>query len=394
MITKQSTLKLRQLNIKKDEINYIVEDDKYGEFYEMPQICIDAIYLMQESYTLIRIEKILMERYPEEEVDILSFTEQLLELELVEKIDDDFVHIEKKEERLSGFTWITPTFAKFFFNNSTLPILFSLFIINISIFVFRTDFIPNYRVIFIFDSIILSLSIYLGISLFLIILHELGHILAIRAQGLPTKLEIGNRLFIFIVLETDLTYAWKLNKKQRNILYLGGIYIEQVILFSVLLTKIFLPVEGIVDQLLFLAILDIIIKTIYQCCFYLRTDFYYIFENITGCYNIMEHSKNYLKNLLSLAYKKSTIEVHEREINIIRAYSIFQIVGIILTCFIMLKYGIPQTIYVYKILIPTLFNYNDSPYFWEAIFMLAQTLLVISLLIFTWIKSYKQTKKQ
>lgn len=61
---------------------------------------------------------------------------------------------------------------------------------------------------------VLNILIYLSISLVLIFIHEFGHILAIRAHDLPAKLSIGNRL-LFIVFETDLTQAWKLDQKRE-----------------------------------------------------------------------------------------------------------------------------------------------------------------------------------
>ena len=78
------------------------------------------------------------------------------------------------------------------------------------------------------------------ISLVLIIIHEFGHILAIRSYDLPAKLGIGNRL-IFVVFETDLTSAWRLAPRQRNILYFAGMSFEQVVVLIALTLQLLFP---------------------------------------------------------------------------------------------------------------------------------------------------------
>ena len=47
-ITIHSSLSLVPIEIRKDKKNYIVEDQVSGEFYEMSDVCIDAINLIQQ----------------------------------------------------------------------------------------------------------------------------------------------------------------------------------------------------------------------------------------------------------------------------------------------------------------------------------------------------------
>src|SRR5213595_1565181 len=75
-------IKLVPLEIRKDKKHFIVEDLASGEFYEMPEVCINAIKMIQNGALLGEIESQLKQKYPEEEVDLLNFAEQLLELEL------------------------------------------------------------------------------------------------------------------------------------------------------------------------------------------------------------------------------------------------------------------------------------------------------------------------
>ncbi|SES09725.1 hypothetical protein SAMN04487944_1182 [Gracilibacillus ureilyticus] len=390
MISKNSHITLNPLTFRKDKKNYIVEDNISGEFYEMPKICIDAIELINDQVPLDEIEGILKERYPEEEVDILAFAEQLIDLELVKEIDGKEMkqQQQKANSTPTGFMWIPPQVGRFFFHRGSIIILALIIFINILYMIIQPEFFPNYQDIFIFDSLMISVLLYMFLSLLHILIHEFGHILAMRAHNLPTKLGIGHRLYILIVFETDMSPAWKLQPKERNLLYLGGIYFDQWIVAIVLTLRFFVPMEGtIVDSILAVVVLDIFIKTIYQCCFYMKTDLYYLFENITGCYNIMENSQQLIRKWLPFVKENPKTEIFQDEKVYIRLYAVFYLIGVSITLALLFIYILPQFIYLFSRLLPALISPSGSPYFWDAVIFLGQMIIIAGLLLYTWIKT-------
>src|SRR5690606_19199683 len=216
---------------RKDKKHYIVEEPVSGDFFELPEIGVDALKRLEQGEELVSIEHTLKNSYPDEEVDMVDFVEQLLELGLVQKVDG--VPVKREQSRATtnsgGFFWIPQSVGRLFFNRVMNKVYLLLFLANIIILILNPELFPHYKDIFLFDSMVLNILMYLSISLVLILIHELDHILAIRPHDVPAKLSIGNRL-IFIVFETDLTQAWKLDPNKRNILYLAGISFEQVIL--------------------------------------------------------------------------------------------------------------------------------------------------------------------
>ena len=94
-ITLYSRLLLVPIEIRRDKKHFIVEDKTSGEFYEMPEVCIEAIKLMDMGKKLGEIEETLKVDFPNEDVDLLGFSNQLLEMDLIEKIDGE--KVEKKE---------------------------------------------------------------------------------------------------------------------------------------------------------------------------------------------------------------------------------------------------------------------------------------------------------
>lgn len=382
-LTLQSKIILYPLTIQKDKKNYIVEEPVSGDFFEMPEVCIDAIHRINAGEILSDIELELQEKYPNEEVDMVEFGEQLIELGLVQELDGKKVTLKKESQYTAGFTWIPSFVGRFFFNGITSKFYILLLLLNASLLIWNPGLFPHYQDIFLFDSMMLNIITYMLISLILIIIHEFGHILAIRSYDLPAKLGIGNRL-IFVVFETDLTSAWRLAPRQRNILYFAGMSFEQVCVMIALTVQLLFPeANAIYLGILGIVVLDIFIKTLYQCCFYMKTDIYYFIENITGCYNLMESGKHFLSRWLPfLRNDSSHTEVFEGEQGIIRMYSVFYIAGILLTLGLMAFYFIPQAYYAYSQVFSNLFWSRTPAAFWDAIAFLGQTILLLTLLLY------------
>ncbi len=388
-LTNNSLLSLISLEIHKDKKHYIVEDKFSGEFYEMPEICVAAIELINSGETLGRIEQQLKSTYPTEEVDMLDFAEQLLEMQLVSEIDGVKIDIKEQEKQTQGFLWISPKVGKFFFNQITYLIYGVLFIVNLFLVVANPSFFPYYQDLFIFDYMFMNILVWLGISFVLVLIHEFGHVLAMRAFNLPTRLEVGHRLFL-VVFETDMGAVWKLPSKDRNVLYIAGLCFDIVILFLALMCQLlFSGSSGIFLSVLSVMVLDTFIRMVYQCCIYMKTDFYYVFENVSGCYNLMENAQYRLRKLvpfLKPAAKEEVTFTDERRTVFI--YSIFYVIGVGLTIFLFAIYYIPQLLFAWKKVVPGFSAGIGTLPFWDAAIFTLQILIVLLLLLYSWRKKY------
>ena len=129
-VTLQSQFTLYPLSIQKDKKNYIVEEPVSGDFFEMPVICIDAIERINKGQTLGEIEIELREKYPTENVDMIEFGGQLIELGLVQEIDGEKTPQKKDIKASRGFKWIPSSVGRFFFNGITNKIYLLLLLIN------------------------------------------------------------------------------------------------------------------------------------------------------------------------------------------------------------------------------------------------------------------------
>lgn len=392
-ITLQSYLSLVPIEFRKDKKHYIVEDLAAGEFYEMPEICIEAIKLIENGRMMGEIEDNLKMRFPNEDVDLLDFAQQLFDMDLIDVIDGVKVDKKEIEKESLGFLWISPKVGKFFFNKFSLLIYAGLFIVNLSMLIAKPSLLPNYQDVFISDVMVLNLITFMGVTFSLVLVHEFGHILAMRAYNLPTKLGVGHRLLL-VVLETDMTSVWRLPAKDRNVLYLAGMCFDTAILFIALISKLVFPnSSGIFLSLITLAAYDVFVRIVYQCCVYMKTDLYYVFENVSGVHNLMENAQRMIRNRLPLL--KSTVhkdEIFIGEKNIVFTYSIFYFIGVTVTLALMTIFYIPVLLHAAKLTFPKLMEPPTSFAFWDAVLFSSQSLVFLTLLMYSWRKKY--AKKQ
>jgi putative peptide zinc metalloprotease protein len=384
-------LKLVPLEIRTDKKNYIVEDLFSGEFYEMPEICIEAIKMIQMALSLEQIEFQLKEKYPEEEVDLFDFAGQLLELELIEEING--LRIESKREKqqnTQGFQWISPHAGRFFFNKLTMKLYLALFIVSLTLFIVHPQLLPSYKDLFIFNLMVLNIPAWMILTIVLVLIHEFGHILAIRSYDLPTRLEIGHRLFL-VVLETDMSSAWKLGSKDRNHLYFAGLCFDTLVLFIASMGQ-FLNTSITLHGVLRFIVLDTFIRMIYQLCVYMKTDLYYAIENSSGCYNLMENAQEFLKECFKFQTKASATgeAVFESERKKVLWYSVFYLAGVVVTMALFVIFYIPQLIYALKRILPGLQTSTASLTFWDSAVFVIQILIGLVLLVYSWIKKYRK----
>jgi putative peptide zinc metalloprotease protein len=384
-----SKITLSPLNIRKDKKHYIVEDVATGEFYEMPLVCIDAISMMNEGKELSDIDRALKRDFPNEEVNVLEFVEDLMNLGIVSTVDGERVsRQEQTSKQSSGLDWISPKFAHIIMNPYSSVFYISTLIVSILLILWKPGLFPSYRDVFLFDLMMYNIFVFLSISFVSVVIHEIGHVLAVRAEGLPTRIEVGHRLF-FVVLETDMSRVWSLPSDKRNRLYLAGMYFDSFILLLALLAQIVYPDQWLIVGIAKMIVFSTFIRILFQCCVYMKTDFYYVLENNSGCYNLMENGQNYLKRWLPFIPTVKTSQTFDDEEKLVRPYAVFYLIGVVLTILILVFYNIPLIIHAGVLVLPGFLEPINSVLFWDATVFFLQFVIILGLLSYSWTKKYR-----
>ncbi|MDF2788717.1 MAG: hypothetical protein K0S80_1815, partial [Neobacillus sp.] len=187
---------------------------------------------------------------------------------------------------------------------------------------------------------------------------------------------------------------WRLPPKDRNILFLAGLYFDSILLFIALIGQVLFPNSSeFIIGLMHLATFDIVLRMIFQCCIYMKTDLYYVFENVSGCYNLMENAKQTIRKRLSFLKLEQMDEViFLGEKRTVSFYTLLYFLGFVITIFLYFNYFIPETIHVGEQILPGFVQPPTSLLFWDAVVFSLQVGIFIILLLYSWRKKYLLNK--
>ncbi len=194
----------------------------------------------------------------------------------------------------------------------------------------------------------------MSIGLYLLIfpavfLHEMAHLVAARAAGVPAKLGISHRLWI-LVAQTDMTGIWMTSKRQRLLAVLAGSILDATV-SALLIMLLFAQQHGWINLAAGLALFcrvalfTYLIRLLWQCYFFVRTDFYYVLTIAFNCKDLMGDAENFLRNqgarLLPLLHAVDQTGIPAREMHVIRVYAFVWIAGRILAFLSLVFIGLP-----------------------------------------------------
>ncbi len=211
---------------------------------------------------------------------------------------------EKPPRRLAKayhFEWISQRVASRLYGKPMLTAAVVLVALAVAAVALKPSIVPGWRAVYFPVNTAAGLAFLMMAGLFTTFLHEMGHLVAARARGVSCRFGIGNQLW-FVVWETDMTGIWALPRRQRYLPILGGPLVD-LLSASALLVIFFVDAGAWIalpprvlqfgQALLFIYLMRIL----WQCYFFLRTDFYYAMANWFGCRSLMQDTKVFLKNL-------------------------------------------------------------------------------------------------
>lgn len=195
-----------------------------------------------------------------------------------------------------------------------------------------------------------TMVLWLGVLLALqITIHEMSHLVAARARGVPVRFGVGHRMWI-VVLETDMSGVWGLPRNKRYLPMLAGSLVD-LVSASALVLVLAAHARGMVAfSPLALGVLRALVivyfyQILWQCFFFIRTDFYYAIANAFGCKNLMADTKVLVRNavhrLTGLGSHRDQSAVPAEEMRVVRRYAFFFIAGRVLAIYLLVVVQVP-----------------------------------------------------
>lgn len=352
-LNEDSRILFHTLSHRREGTEYFIGRDDIGSYIAIPEVGFRAIELLRQGATLARC-KLELEKEIHEEVEIEPFIRDLIKAGFVRSVDGVELEDAYKKKRY-WFTGVRQEHARLLFSGPALYLYAFVILFGLIIMLANPKYVPGYRDIFFHERYTVVLMVSFLLSWILVFKHEMSHLFAGKAQGIQGRFSISNRLH-YIVAETDLTQLWQVPPENRYLPYLAGMISD---LFLAALFIIFLWVSDVgvlslgplVYGILQMIILVELLGVLWQFEFFMRTDVYYVVANYFGCKNLMGDAKSLIKNRMARFSKKvksvDMSNIPEREMRVIRAYSVLFFFGtaIVLSMFVFI--GLPITFQIY-----------------------------------------------
>jgi hypothetical protein len=163
--------------------------------------------------------------------------------------------------------------------------------------------IPGPSALVFHQHIAIMLAALVAIRLLAVGVHETGHLLAAWACGVPARIRASHRLW-FLVAETDMTGVWLAPRRSRYLAFFAGAIIDTVSA-TVLIAVVWADQRGwitlspLLAQLAHAVLLGYLLGLLWQCCVFMRTDFYYVLATRLGCKRLLADTEDLARNWLA-----------------------------------------------------------------------------------------------
>lgn len=395
-------LRLHPLHVTTDDIRdeHEVGRTDTGVFVAMPTAGVDLVGWLGAGLPLGEVAARFRDRHGEE-ADLADFVATLTNLDFVHSVDGHPVQPKPSE---SARSWrpllrISTPHLRWMRSRPALVLWVVVAVVGwlgVPVwYVLHPDTWPTAQDAWIGGpvSVSLNFAVLSVVGWGLVLLHEMSHLLAMRALGLDCSLTLGHRLY-FVVAQTNMSTARTLPRRVRFVPYLSGMTWDLAVLFTCLVlhaTVLPVPVVGAVIYMTTMGLL-------FQCAFFMRTDVYYTLTNWLRLGNLMEQTRQWLGNVgrrvIGAVPRHDLSDVPTREMRIVRVYAAFCFAGFLALTAAAAGLYLPM---LARFLGGTTHGLAGGPAhapFWDATAFLSVTLAYFTILVTVTIRDVRQRRRE
>ncbi|RKH68963.1 hypothetical protein [Corallococcus aberystwythensis] len=296
-------------------------------------------------------------------------------------------------------TFISERVARFFFGRPALTLYGAVILAALVALVTHPTLLPTWRALFIPEHITATSLLVTFLSLLTLTFHELAHLVAARSRGVLCRLGFGNRMWT-VVAETDMTGVWALPRAQRYLPLLAGPLFD-AFSASLVLLVLLASQQGFVSlsewMLRTSSILLFIhgMRLLWQCYFYVRTDFYYALTTYFDCKDLMQDTEDFLRNQLArLRGRTAPVDqshIPQRERRVIARYSVIWLAGRVLAFGLVFFVQVPLLIHYLPLILRAIAaGLQGGLYaFLDSVFVITLWLVTVTLGLTLWIRELR-----
>lgn len=275
-------VQLRPLSVRQDGDHWVLGRVETGEFISASATAYRAIILLGKGMAVSEAtQRLFVEtgiRYA-----VTGLVSELDELGFVASIDGVTTHDSPVPQ--PSLRWLRPEHVRWTLHPLLPWAIGALGTASAIMVVLHHGLIPGYRALVWNPRAGLVIAVNAAIAWVIIALHEFAHLATARAVGVPARISLSTRLQ-FLAAQTDVTGIWAAPRRTRLTVYLAGIAVNVAIASACLLVLGLASPAGLTRSLIATAALESAIMLPPQLLVFMRTDVYFVIQDLSGCCNL------------------------------------------------------------------------------------------------------------
>jgi putative peptide zinc metalloprotease protein len=328
------------LSMVRDGDGYVLGSTVSRDFVAVPAIGGDVVRWLQAGYSVEECAE-LAARQAGEPVDVNGFVNGLTEAGLLpaEGAGPPVVEPPRAAAAWAGRS------GRVLFGRAGLAVQVILAVVAVVAMVVVPPLRPRYTDVIVTGVPLLNLFVVSALAIAAGLMHEVAHVIAAAARGVPGRVSISRRM-ISIVYQTDLTRLWSVPRPARVVPLLAGI-VSDAATVAVLVVVEATVLRGGAPLVVHLVRAMIFVKTagiVFQVEVFMRTDLYALFVVATGCRNLWATKGAVARRAIGRATADDVAllaTVGAREIFWARIYLVLYVPGVAWTVYYLLAFVVP-----------------------------------------------------
>jgi putative peptide zinc metalloprotease protein len=292
-VTGGSRVRLRRLSERRDGDSWVIGRIETGDFIAVPDVAHRVITLLGQGRSVDEVSATLRAETGAS-FAVADFAVALDELGFLAAVDGQ-VRPDNANPRPS-LPWLRPQYVGWLLNPRWSAVVAGFAVASVVMLALHHGLIPSYRVLVWSRHAGLVLAVNAAIAWLLILLHELAHLATARAAGAPARITLGTRLQ-FLTAQTDVSGVWAAPRRTRMTVYLAGMGLDVCNVGTCLLILGLADPHGLVRDLLAVAVAETILALPTQFMVFMRTDLYFVLQDLTGCANLYADGSAYVRHI-------------------------------------------------------------------------------------------------
>jgi hypothetical protein len=292
-VTGATQVRLHPLRVREDGGSWVIGRAEIGEFIAAPPAAHRVITLLRDGRSVDQVRAALRAETGID-LDVAGFVTALVDLDFVAELDGS--PLPQAAPPRPTLLRLRPEHVRWLLYPVTAVTAGAVILGAALAVVAEPALLPGYRDLLWSQS---GGAIILGnaaIAWTIILLHELAHLATARGADVYGRMSFGTRLQ-FLAMQTDVTGIWAASRRTRMTVYLAGIALDLVIAALCLLILAFTPLAGLATDLVAATALLALMGIPIQCLVFMRTDLYFVLQDLTGCANLYADGSAYARYL-------------------------------------------------------------------------------------------------